>query len=106
MVWCLFLQSLDTYRITGFSQIEIILIWSIHNRKSGNSLAVQWLELHTSTAGGMDSVPNLGTRVPQAALQDQKRKIGNQKELETALFLLCFILETFRFLEKLRNWCT
>ena len=106
MVCCLFLQALDAYRITGFSQIEIILIWNIYNRKSGNSLAVQWLELHASTAEGMDSIPNLGTNILQAALHDQKHKVGNQKKLEIVLFLLCFILETFRLIEKLRNWYT
>ena len=33
----------------------------------GNSLAVQWLGLHTSTAGGTGSIPGWGTKIPQAA---------------------------------------
>ena len=35
-----------------------------------NSLTVQWLGLHTSTAGGMGSIPCRGTKIPHAA---QKR---------------------------------
>ena len=42
------------------------------------SLAVQWLRLHASTAGGMGSIPGQGTKIPQAAaLQPkEKKKIG------------------------------
>ena len=32
--------------------------------KTGTSLAVQWLRLHTSTAGGAGSIPGLGTKIP------------------------------------------
>ena len=38
----------------------------------GNFLEVQWLGLHTSTAGG--SIPGRGTKIPQAALCDQRKK--------------------------------
>ena len=34
---------------------------------SGTSLVVQWLELHTSTAGGMGSIPGQGTKILQVA---------------------------------------
>ena len=34
---------------------------------SGNSLAVQWLGLHASTAGYTGSIPGPGTKIPQAA---------------------------------------
>ena len=33
----------------------------------GTSLEVQWLTLHTSTAGGTGSVPDRGTKIPHAA---------------------------------------
>ena len=33
----------------------------------GNSLAVQWLELYTSTAGGTHLIPGWGTNIPHAA---------------------------------------
>ena len=48
-----------------------------HRRDSrGTSLAAQWLRLlHTSTAGGMGSIPGQGTKIiPHAALQGQKKK--------------------------------
>ena len=32
----------------------------------GNSLVVQWLELHASTAGGMGSVPGWGAKILHA----------------------------------------
>ena len=38
------------------------------------SLAVQWLGLHASTAGGVGSIPGQGTEIPQAAWHGQKSK--------------------------------
>ena len=38
----------------------------------GTSLAVQWLRLRASTAGGTDSTPGLGIKLQQAARQGQK----------------------------------
>ena len=35
-------------------------------RKIGTSLAVQWLGLCASTAGGMGSIPGWGTKIPHA----------------------------------------
>ena len=35
---------------------------------------VQWLRLHVSSAGGMGSIPDRGTRIPQAASCSQKPK--------------------------------
>ena len=32
----------------------------------GTSLAVQWLRLHASTAGGTDLIPGQGTKIPHA----------------------------------------
>ena len=41
----------------------------------GASLAVQWLTLHASTAGGVGSIPGQGTKIPQAAWCGQNKKI-------------------------------
>ena len=38
------------------------------------SLAVQWLRLCTSTAGGTGSIPGRGTKIPHAAQCSQKEK--------------------------------
>ena len=40
----------------------------------GDSLAVQWLGVHTSTAGGTGSTPCQRTKIPQAAQCRQKEK--------------------------------
>ena len=34
--------------------------------KTGTSVAVQWLRLCASTAGGMGSIPGRGTKIPHA----------------------------------------
>ena len=36
------------------------------NSISGTSLAVQWLRLHTSNAGGVGSIPGGGAKIPHA----------------------------------------
>ena len=48
---------------------RMIEVWFI-----GTSLAVQWLGLHTSTAGGMGLIPGQGTKIPQAAQPKKKKK--------------------------------
>ena len=42
--------------------------------QSGTSLRVQWLRLHTCTAGDMGSIPGWGTKIPYAEQSDQKKK--------------------------------
>ena len=43
---------------------------SLKNKPLGNSLAVQWLGLQAFIAKGAGSVPDRGTKVPQASWQD------------------------------------
>ena len=40
----------------------------------GTSLAVQWLSLRTSTAGGTGSIPSWGTKIPRVVQCGQKKK--------------------------------
>ena len=40
----------------------------------GNSLVVQWLGLHTSTAQGPGSIPGQGTKVPSAMRHGKKKR--------------------------------
>ena len=42
----------------------------------GTSLAVQWLRLCTSTAGGTGSIPGQGTKIPHAMQCNQKKEKG------------------------------
>ena len=49
-------------------------------QKIGTSLAVQWLKLHASTAGGTGSIPGQGTVIPNATWQPKKIKTENKIE--------------------------
>ena len=48
----------------------------IYSKYWGTSLVVQWLGLHPSTAGGIDSIPGWGTKLPYATRcgQPQQQK--------------------------------
>ena len=39
----------------------------------GTSLVVQWLRLHTPSAGGVGSIPGWGTKMPRAAQRGQRK---------------------------------
>ena len=54
---------------------------------SGTSLVVQWLELHTSTAGGMGSIPGQGTKILQAAQLAKGEK--NVKHMDPIPYSFC-----------------
>ena len=45
-----------------------------YKKEPGNSLAVQWLRLQASTAGGTGLIPGWGTKIPYAARHDQRKK--------------------------------
>ena len=49
-------------------------LYTIKFTHLGNSLAVQWLGLHTITAKGPHSIPGWGTKIPLAAPRSQKQK--------------------------------
>ena len=46
----------------------------ITKKNWGTSLAVQWLRLHASTAGGAGSIPGGGTKILHAVWCGQKKK--------------------------------
>ena len=52
------------------------LLWE-KNSTPGTSLPVQWLRLHASTAGGMDSIPDQGTKIRHGTWGNQKKKRFN-----------------------------
>ena len=41
---------------------------------TGTSLAVQWLRLYASNAGGVGSIPGQGTKIPHAMWPKDKSK--------------------------------
>ena len=52
----------------------------------GNSLMVQWLRLHASSAGDMSSMPGWGTKIPHATWPGQKKKIQLMNNMENYLY--------------------
>ena len=53
----------------------------------GNSLAVQWLRLHTSTAGGMGSISGWETKILHNMQHSQKKKKGHISIIFTSSML-------------------
>ena len=47
---------------------------SCRKDNGGNSLAVQWLGLHAFTSEGSGSISGGGTKIPQAAAWQKKKK--------------------------------
>ena len=48
--------------------------WDDKRLTIGSSLAVQWLRLHGPNAGGMGSIPDLGTEISHAMQPKKERK--------------------------------
>ena len=59
------------YKLCKFGELNA-LISAFKSRILGNSLAVQWLELLTSTAGGTGLIPGQGTKILQAMWHGHK----------------------------------
>ena len=51
-----------------------ILIKLLEKNGLRTSLAVQWLRLRTSNAGGAGSIPGQGTKISRATQRSQKKK--------------------------------
>ena len=65
------------------------------------SLAVQWLRLRASTAGGMGPIPGWGIKILRAMRCSQKKK--KEKKLLGSTASSLFIC--FTFYKHLRSWC-
>ena len=59
-------------RISSLGMEELML--------NGNSLVVQWLGLHASTAGGMGSIPCPGSKILHVTWPGQKEKKKEEKQ--------------------------
>ena len=56
------------------------------------SLVVQWLRLQASTAGGMDSIPDHGTKIPHAKWLSQKIGKKTKKTLQWGCLTIMTVL--------------
>ena len=67
--------------------------------RTGNSLAIQWLGLHISTAGGTSSISDGETKISQAEQHSMAKKRANmnhqkeKKNVSKYLTLKAFYLE-------------
>ena len=68
---CHLLQMLSWVEVPRFPHPSVTLI---KIPSPGTSLAVQWLRLRASSAGGAGSIPGQGTRIPHAAWRGKKKK--------------------------------
>ena len=54
--------------------VQTTCIFWLKVETAGNSLVVQWLGLHTSTARAMGLIPGWGTKIPHALQRGPKKK--------------------------------
>ena len=78
------IQSMGARRQESLQIYRSINIDRKYERK-GNSLAVQWLGLRASTAGGMESIPCQGTKILHATWQGQKKKKEEKESCVTSV---------------------
>ena len=74
-----FLKIRNKMKQTSFPLYSIGGITTQRGNISGIPLAVQWLGLCTSAAGGTGSIPGRGTKILQAAWHGQKKKKKKRK---------------------------
>ena len=67
-------RNLTLYSVKRFSMLNLLgeKSSSVKYRRTGTSLAIQWLEIHTSAIGDMSSIPDWGTKIPHAMQHGQK----------------------------------
>ena len=53
-------------------------VFANEKKSTGTSLAILWLRLHASNAGGMGSIPGRRNKIPQAT-QHKKKKQKRKK---------------------------
>ena len=77
------------YPVRGDSGLKGQEIGEGRKIRFGTSMVVQWLRLHTSTAGDMGLIPGWGTKVPHAlrGVAKKKKKI-KFKSLVSSLLVL------------------
>ena len=69
--------------------------------KKGNSLVVQWLGLHASTARGPGSIPGQGTKIHK--LHDMAKKNNNNYNIVLALWKVKEIFRVPKQTPKLKS---
>ena len=69
----------------------------------GDSMVIQWLEIHTSTAGGRCSIPGWGTKILHMMWPKTNKQTNKQTKLSCKdIFFFLVIIKLFRDKEKFR----
>ena len=74
----------------------------IEKSSTGNSLALQWLRSHASSAGVSGSIPGQGTKIPHACHLAKKKKVIYSWMLFKAMGMDEVILEENTTAEEIR----
>ena len=72
-----------------------ITFLQLKTKQIGHSLAVQWLGLYAFTAEGPGSIPDRGTKIPQATQNKTNTNKQNPKTTVPYNFCFCFIYPFF-----------
>ena len=59
--------------------LSLVIVPSSEQGTMGTSLAVQWLRLCASSAGGMGSIPGQGTKIPHATQRGKKTEKNKEQ---------------------------
>ena len=90
----MFLLPCSSFLLTVFAFLPIRLaVW-------GTSLAVQWLRLHASTAGGMGSIPGQGTKFPTCMLRGAAKKKKKNLSIKKKRLAVCRLFGHFRLFQN------
>ena len=81
----LIMFSFNPLSVLFYSHYECFFVayWFLFFKTLGNSLAVQWLRLLASTAGGKGLIPGQETKIPQAMQHGQNVKKKKKKTQKT-----------------------
>ena len=75
--WCATVYGVTKSQIRPRDSTDWVIMEVIQKnwlKEVGTFLAVQWLKLHTSHAGGTGSIPGWGTKISYAMQQGKKKK--------------------------------
>ena len=80
-------------------------IQPLEEKSGGTSLAVQWLRLKASTAGGVSSIPGQGTKTSPAMQHSQTKKTWWEKPHDIGFGYDFLDMRPKARTEKLKNFC-
>ena len=64
-------------------------------KSTGTSLAILWLRLHASNAGGMGSIPGRGNKIPQATQHGKKKRGGKKRRCQMKEYMQLKNVESY-----------